>query len=55
MLDDLMKEINMDKKKKIEAGKNVNVNVPQTQTQKQTVKQAKQEEDDIAKMLADLG
>lgn len=32
----------------------MNVNVPATQTQKQTSK-AKQEEDDIAKMLADLG
>lgn len=55
MLDDLMKEINMDKKKKVEANKNVNVNVPQVQTQKQTASKAKQEEDDIAKMLADLG
>jgi hypothetical protein len=29
--------------------------VPQVQTQKQTASKAKQEEDDIAKMLADLG
>lgn len=43
MLDDLMKEINMDKKKKIQANKNVNVNVPsQTVTQKQTANKAKQ-------------
>lgn len=55
MLDDLMKEIKTDKMKKIQTNKNVNVNVPQVQTQKQTVGKAKQEEDDIAKMLADLG
>lgn len=45
-----MKEVNSDKKKKVEINKNVNVNIPSTQ--KQT---AKKEEDDIAKMLADLG
>ena len=49
MLNDLMNDIKKDKTKKIEQKGNVNVNVPQTQKAK--VK----EEDDIAKMLADLG
>lgn len=37
MLNDLMKQISTDKKKKIQANKNVNLNIP-AQTQKQTTK-----------------
>lgn len=50
MLNELMGEINSEKKKKI-ANQQINANVPATQ--KQTNKN--KEEDDIAKMLADLG
>ena len=46
-----MADIKKDKIKKVETGKNVNINVPQTNTQKAKNK----EQDDIAKMLADLG
>lgn len=53
MLNDLMKQIKTDKQKKIQTNKNVNVNIPQTQ--KQTTKKVVSEEDDIAKMLANLG
>ena len=49
MLNDLMADIKKDKQKKVEQKKEVNVNVPHQQKAK--VK----EEDDIAKMLADLG
>ena len=51
MLNELMGEINMDKKKRIQGNTNVNVNIPAGKQ----VNKAKQEEDDIAKMLADLG
>ena len=51
MLNELMGEINADKKKKI-ANQQINANVPAGQM-KQTSKA--KEEDDIAKMLADLG
>lgn len=46
-----MGEINMEKKKKIQQNPNVNVNIPAGKQ----VNKAKQEEDDIAKMLAELG
>jgi hypothetical protein len=49
MLDEIMGDIQKEKKKKIEEGKQIGVNIPQ----KQTIK-AKKEEDDIANMLADL-
>ena len=52
MMNELMAEINIDKKKKIEQKKNVQLNVPQTN--KQTNKKV-EEEDDIAKMMAELG
>ena len=52
MMNELMAEINVDKKKKIEQKKNVELNVPQTN--KQTNKKV-EEEDDIAKMMAELG
>ena len=48
-MNELMAEINTEKKKKIEAGKNVNANIPQTNTQKA---KKVEEEDDIAKMMA---
>lgn len=51
MLNELMGEIKTDNQKKIQVNNNVGVKVP---AGKQTNK-AKQEEDDIAKMLADLG
>ena len=51
-MNELMAEINVDKKKKIEQKKNVQLNVPQTN--KQTNKKV-EEEDDIAKMMAELG
>ena len=52
MMNELMTEINTDKKKKIEANKNVNLNLPQTNVQKN---KKVEEEDDIAKMMAELG
>lgn len=51
-MNELMAEINTDKKKKIEANKNVNLNIPQTNVQKN---KKVEEEDDIAKMMAELG
>ena len=52
MLNELMGEIKSEKQKKI-ANQQINANVP---AQKNTVKnKAKQEDDDISKMLADLG
>lgn len=48
MMNELMAEINTDKKKKIEANKNINAYIPQTNTHRE-------EEDDIAKMMAELG
>ncbi len=49
MMNELMADVKKDKQKKIEQTKNVNVNVPQQQKNA-----AKKEEDDIAKMLAEL-
>ena len=42
-MNELMAEINTEKKKKIEAGKNVNANIPQTNTQK--AKKVEEEDD----------
>lgn len=52
MLNELMGEIKADNKKKI-ANQEINPNVPSYQ--KQTTKNKAKEEDDISKMLADLG
>lgn len=49
MMNELMADVKKDKQKKIDQGKNVNVDVPQQQ--KNLVKK---EEDEIAKMLAQL-
>lgn len=54
MLNELMGEVNKEKKKQI-SGQQIKADVP-AQQQKQTNKsKVKVEEDDIAKMLADLG
>lgn len=50
MLNDLMADIKKDKIKKVEQKKNVDLDLPQ----KQINKAKNKEEDDIAKMLADL-
>ena len=52
MLNELMGEIKADKQKKI-ANQQINANVPAQQ--KQSIKNKAKEEDDISKMLADLG
>lgn len=51
MFNELLNEVKIDNKKKIEAGKGVNVNVGPAQTNKNV---AKKEVDDIEDMLANL-
>ena len=51
MLNQLMGEVKAENKKKVQGNTNVNDNIPAGKQ----VNKAKQEEDDIARMMAELG